>query len=124
MHVPSSYRHLLPASGRFPQQHVVILWNADPAVVEVEVMFVPREAVSDDPDAPYFGFEDYASEWDFARGNISGDWLSNARHTPAAVFGQLMARGFSSRIALSNALDEFAQIEEAAWAREMLGAFG
>jgi hypothetical protein len=46
-------------------------------------------------------------------------------HCPRpAVFGHLLARGFSSRVAMFNALEEFAQIEEAAWARDMLGAFG
>jgi hypothetical protein len=125
MRIPSSHRHLLAASGRYPQRHVMILWNADPAVVEVEVIFAPREAMVDiDMDDPWFGFDDYVSEWDFARGNASTDWLTTERHTPAAVFGQLLARGFSSRVALFNALEEFAQIEEAGWAREMLGAFG
>ena len=121
MPAPSSHRHLLSPSGRFPQKHVVIVWNADPAVVEVEVIFAPREAMGDEPDDPCFGFEDYVSEWDFARGNISGDWLAHSAHTPAAVFGQMLARGFSSRVAMVNALEAFAEIEEAGWAREMLG---
>lgn len=102
----------------------MILWNIDPAVVEVEVAFAPREMMTEAQDDPWFGFEDYAAEWDFARGNLSGDWLTGGVHTPAAVFGQLMACGFASRIAMINALEEFAQIEEADWAREMAAAFG
>jgi len=124
MQVPSSHRRWLGPSGRHPQKHVTIVWNADPAVIEVEVILSPQEALTDQPDAPWFGFEDYVSEWDFVRGNTSSDWLTTEAHTPAAVFGQLLARGFASRVAMVNALEAFAQIEEAGWAREMLEAFG
>jgi len=37
--------------------------------------------------------------------------VAPGRRTAATVFGQLMARGFSSRVAIVNALNEFAQIE-------------
>lgn len=127
MLAPSSrqrYCRVLTKADRIPQQHVMILWDTDPAVVEVEVIFVPRDAATEAPDTPWYGFDDYAAEWDNSAGNRSGDWLTTESHTSAAVLGQLMARGFSSRVAMVNALDEFAQIEEANWAREMVAAFG
>lgn len=126
MRIPPSHRHLLAPSGRYPQRQVMIMWNTCPALVwEVEVAFAQREAMVDiDMDDSWFGFDDHVSEWDFARGNDSTDWLTNERHTPAAVFGQMLARGFSSRVALIDTLEVFSQIEEAAWAREMLRAFG
>ena len=126
MRFPPSHRHLLAPSGRYPQRHVMIMWNTCPALVwDVEVAFAPREAMVDiDMDDPWYGFDEYVSEWDFARGNDSTDWLTNERHTPAAVFGQMLARGFANQAALIDALDAFAEIEEAGWAREMAGAFG
>jgi len=80
MQVPSSHRRWLGPSGLYPQKHVTIVWNADPAVVEVEVILSPREALTDEPEAPWSGFEDYVSEWDFVRGNTSSDWLTTEAH--------------------------------------------
>lgn len=121
--VADQFAHLLAPSGRYPQRHVTIVWNADPAITELEVVFIPRTAVPDEAENELWAeFRGYLEDWDCNQGNASGDWLTHAAWTPAAVFGRLLSRGFAARQAMVNALDEFAQIEEAGWAREMMAA--
>ena len=105
------FRHLLAPSGRYPQQHVMILWNTHPAVTEVEVVFIPRPLMPDREDSDLWDqFGGYIRDWDCSLGNCSSDWLTPSGLTPAYVFGRLLERGFVSRQAMINALDEFAQI--------------
>jgi hypothetical protein len=46
------FKHLLSHADRYPAEHVDIFWNLTgddaPRVKDVEVVFVPREALSDD----------------------------------------------------------------------------
>lgn len=127
MHTQSSntvvnhYRHMLSPSGRYPQQYVTIVWNADPAVTELEVVFIPRSFTPDEAEIDLWEqFLGYLEDWDCHEGHVSYEWLTQDAWTPAAVFGRLLSRGFASRQAMINAIDEFAQIEEADWAREMM----
>ena len=122
--IVNQFAHLLPPSGRYPQRHVTIVWNADPAITELEVVFIPRTDAPDEAENELWAeFCGYLDDWDCHQGNASGDWLKHAAWTPAAVFGRLMSQGFATRQAMINAIAEFAEIEEARWAREMMLAF-
>lgn len=44
------FRHLLSSNGRYPAKHVDIFWNRndDQRITDVEVVFIPRAALSDE----------------------------------------------------------------------------
>ena len=120
----SRFKNLLPRSGRYPAKYVDVFWNRedDGRVKDVEVVFIPRREVGDDDKANSFWREyaTYNDRWESDLGNSCSDWLQPGGQTPEGIFGYLLGSGFSSPKELERALEEFAHIDECAWAREML----
>jgi hypothetical protein len=116
------FKHLLSHADRYPAEHVDIFWNLTgddaPRVKDVEVVFVPREALSDDElKAEYVR---YNRQWGSDLGNSTQHWLEEGGYTPEGVFEHLLHYGFASEADTRRALEEFAHIEECEWARLIL----
>jgi hypothetical protein len=104
---------------------VDIFWNQDAGskVKDVEVVFILRDREITESEGDQRRFDVYIRNWDFNIGNSSTAWLQVPDATPEGVFGALLRVGFSSEAELPRALEEFAHIQECAWARKMLKGF-
>jgi hypothetical protein len=118
------FKKLLAPTGRYPAQHVDIFWNRDDTtgkVKDVEVVFVPRQALDDEELQDEYAR--YSERWESDLGNSTADWLQAGGDTPEDIFGYLLHYGFASEGETQRALEEFAHIEECEWARLMLQGF-
>lgn len=121
--VLAPFRHLLSKKGRYPAKHVDIFWNRDGSgrVRDVEVVFIPREALRDNElQAQYSQFN---KRWSSDLGNSTSEWLEKNGYTPEDIFGHLLQQRFSCQEETVSALQEFSHIEECDWARRMLRGF-
>lgn len=92
-------------------------------MLDVEVVFVPRQALRDRDLQRAYGA--YNKQWRSDLGNSVAGWMSSGpdRMTPETVFGDLLRNQFKNQDELINALKEFSHIEECEWARDMYSSF-
>lgn len=118
------FKHLLPESGLYPAQWVVICWNEDEdrKVKDVEVVLIPRgKSIEQYPDGLINAWSAYFNaRWSKDLGNSLLGWMEPRGLTPGDVFGMLLKSGFSSKEEAKRAVEEFAGIAEAEWARQVL----
>ncbi|MBA4013250.1 MAG: hypothetical protein C0481_15395 [Phenylobacterium sp.] len=117
-----AYRHLLPASGRYPAKWVDIFSNTNDEMryCDVEVVFIPRDADIEFDLQFWDAFADYNDRWIGDLGNSVAGWMEPHGLNPAKVFGLMLYNGFVDQNELDMALSEFSHIEECGWAREMV----
>lgn len=98
--------------SRIPESEVKILWRQTPGKGVEDVAVIPKRQ----PETPYQRRQLHASS-----GAIFDGWCDGTddRLTAAGVFGYMCGKGFEDGV-LKKALTEFAKIEEASWARQML----
>jgi hypothetical protein len=117
------FKHLLSQTGRYSARHIDIFWNLtdERAIKDVEVVFVPREALADQELRNKY--KRYSSQWVANLGNCAEQWLKEDGYTPERIFGRFMHHRFASDAETRRALEEFAHVEECEWARLMLRGF-
>jgi hypothetical protein len=98
-------------------------WDVNQKIMDVEVVFVPRDL--DTPEDNGYGrrMDAYMRRWDAGTGNSFSNWLRGADLTPEGVFAHLLYTGFASQTELRRAIEEFGHIEQCAWAWKMLRGF-
>jgi hypothetical protein len=117
------FKHLLSQVGRYPARHIDIFLNLTDewTIKDVEVVFVPREALADQE--LQTKFTRYNRQWVANLGNCTEQWLKEDGYTPERIFGRFLHHRFASDAETRRALQEFGHIEECEWARLMLRGF-
>lgn len=95
-----------------PENQAKILWRQPPGERVQDVAVIPKRQ----PETPYQARRLHASS-----GAICSDWCDGTddRMTTAGIFGLMLRADFEDGV-FEKALSEFAKIEEAEWARQML----
>lgn len=95
-----------------------IEWNDDDQHRVTELVVFDRTAISPQD------WEAHRRRYQASWGACNAGWMTDgyARSTPEGFMATLFRRGFADDDAMLNALDQFGQIKEAAWARTMAAA--